>query len=117
MPRPHKVIACEIDLHAGRRFNTTFEVERAEMNNKGVYLEVLDSEKLVFTDTYTDTNTEGWKPAADPFVTAILLFSDAADGGRTQTARDRTPQTRQAHKNIGFLEGWGIVANQLEDYA
>lgn len=115
VPAPHKVTAVEIDLRAGGRFNTSFEVDGTTMDNKGVYLEVVPGEKLVFTDTYT----EGWKPAADPFMTAILLLSDTPDGGTTYTAiaRHRTAETRKAHEDMGFFDGWGTVVTQLETYA
>lgn len=115
VPRPHRVTAVDIDLRVGGRFNTTFEVDGATMENKGVYLEVVPNEKLVFTDAYT----EGWKPAPDPFMTAILLLSDAQGGGTTYTAiaRHRTPDTRRTHEEMGFFDGWGTVVTQLEDYA
>lgn len=115
IPAPHKVTSCEIDLRVGGRFNTTFDVDGAVIENRGVYLELVPQEKLVFTDTYT----EGWKPAPEPFMTAILLLSDAEGGGTTYTAiaRHRTPQTRQMHEDMGFFEGWGMVATQLEVYA
>src|SRR5690606_332630 len=115
VPRPHKVTACDIDLRVGGRFNTTFEVEGNAMDNHGVWLELIENEKLVFTDAYT----EGWKPAPDPFMTAILLLADAPDGGTTYTAiaRHRTPETRKAHEEMGFYDGWGTVVTQLEDHA
>lgn len=115
IPAPHKLTAVEIDLRVGGRFNTTFDVDGNVMDNKGVYLEVVPGEKLVFTDTYT----EGWKPAPDPFMTAILLLSDAPDGGTTYTAiaRHRTPDARKVHEDMGFFNGWGTVVTQLETYA
>ncbi|MCG6902651.1 MAG: SRPBCC family protein, partial [Rhodobacter sp.] len=115
IPAPHKVTAVEIDLRVGGRFNTTFDVEGKVMDNAGVYLEVVHGEKLVFTDTYT----EGWKPAPDPFMTAILLFSDAPEGGTIYTAiaRHRTAETRKAHEDMGFYDGWGTVVTQLDAYA
>jgi hypothetical protein len=67
----------DIDLRVGGRFNTTFDVEGNVMDNNGVYLEVVPGEKLVFTDAYT----EGWKPAPEPFMTAILTV-DAGGAGR-----------------------------------
>ncbi|MGB3147884.1 MAG: SRPBCC family protein [Paracoccaceae bacterium] len=114
VPRPHKVTACDIDLRVGGRFNTTFEVEGNLMDNHGVFLEVVNEEKLVFTDAYS----EGWKPAPDPFMTAILILGDAAGGGTTYTAiaRHRTPETRQTHEDMGFYGGWGTVVDQLEEY-
>lgn len=115
IPAPHKVTAVDLDLRVGGRFNTVFEVEGATMDNKGVYLEVVPERKLVFTDAYT----EGWKPAPEPFMTAILLLDDAPGGGTTYTAiaRHRTPESRKAHEDMGFIEGWGTVATQLERYA
>jgi uncharacterized protein YndB with AHSA1/START domain len=115
VPRPHKVTSVDISLRVGGRFNTTFEVDGNLMNNHGVYLEVVTGEKLVFTDTYS----EGWKPAAEPFMTAILLLSDAVGGGTTYTAiaRHRNPDTAKSHEAMGFYDGWGTVADQLETYA
>jgi len=115
VPAPHRVTAVEIDLRVGGRFNTTFDVEGQVMDNRGVYLEVVPQEKLVFTDAYT----EGWKPAPDPFMTAILLLADAPGGGTTYTAiaRHRTPEACKTHADMGFFDGWGTVATQLETYA
>lgn len=115
VPRPHRVTACDIDLRVGGRFNTTFEVDGNAMDNHGVYLEIVPEEKLVFTDAYS----EGWKPAPDPFMTAILLLSDNAEGGTTYTAiaRHRSTETAETHKQMGFYDGWGTVVDQLEDYA
>ncbi len=115
IPVPHKVTAVDIDLRVGGRFDTRFEVDGTSIDNRGVYLEIVPQEKLVFTDSYT----EGWKPAAEPFMTAILLLSDAADGGTTYTAiaRHRNAASRQSHEDMGFHDGWGTVATQLEAYA
>lgn len=115
VPKPNRVTACEIDLRAGGRFDTTFDVGGNEIKNRGVYLEVVDGERLVFTDSYT----EGWKPTPEPFLTAIVLFSDSAGGGTRYTAiaRHRTPEARKAHEDMGFFEGWGMVADQLDAYA
>lgn len=115
VPKPHGIDACEIDLRVGGKFNTTMNVEGNVMKNEGVYLEVVDGERLVFTDTYS----EGWKPAADPFMTAIIEFADDGKGGTTYTvtARHRSSEARQNHEDMGFYDGWGTVATQLEEYA
>jgi uncharacterized protein YndB with AHSA1/START domain len=115
VPKPHKVTDCRLDVRAGGAFNTTFEVEGNLMDNTGVYLEVVPNEKLVFTDAYS----VGWKPAAEPFMTAIVTFEDIG-GGRTRytaVARHRNVDTAKAHKDMGFFDGWGTVATQLEVYA
>jgi uncharacterized protein YndB with AHSA1/START domain len=115
IPAPHKVNSVDIDLRVGGRFNTTFDVEGNVMDNRGVYLEVVPGVKLAITDGYS----EGWKPAPDPFMTAIILLADAPGGGTTYTAiaRHRNPDTRKAHEDMGFFDGWGTVATQLEAYA
>lgn len=115
VPKPHKVTACHLDVRPGGACNTTFDVDGNIMENRGVYLEVVPNERLVFTDTYT----EGWKPAAEPFMTAILTFEDLV-GGRTRytaVARHRTAENAKTHADMGFQDGWGTVATQLEAYA
>nr|WP_255768770.1 SRPBCC family protein [Maritalea mediterranea] len=115
VPKPHKVTRCEIDLRVGGKFNTSFEFDGQEMDNQGVYLEIQNQQKLVFTDAYS----EGWKPAPDPFMTAIILFEDAPAGGTTYTAiaRHRSTEARKTHEDMGFFDGWGTVVDQLETYA
>ena len=115
VPRPHTIEACEIDLRVGGRFNTTMKVDGNLMENSGVFLEIVEGRRLVFTDGYT----EGWKPSPDPFMTAIVEFEDDGKGGTvyTATARHRSPQARQSHEDMGFFDGWGTVATQLEEYA
>ncbi len=115
VPKPHRVTACMLDVRAGGACNTTFDVDGNIMENRGIYLEVVPNEKIVFTDTYT----AGWKPAADPFMTAIVTFEDLG-GGRTRytaIARHRNSKAAQTHKDMGFFDGWGTVADQLEAYA
>lgn len=115
VPKPHRVTKCELDVRAGGACCTTFDVDGNIVENNGVYLEVIPNEKIVFTDTYT----AGWKPKADPFMTAILTFEDIGDGRTryTATVRHRSPESAAQHKAMGFHEGWGIVAGQLEAYA
>lgn len=115
VPHPHKVVDCQLDVRPGGACNTSFEVDGNRMDNKGVYLEVVPQERLVFTDTYTT----GWKPAPEPFMTAVLTFEDLGEGRTryTAVARHRSAATAQSHRDMGFHEGWGLVATQLEAYA
>ncbi|MBT8418220.1 MAG: SRPBCC family protein [Silicimonas sp.] len=115
IPKPHSLDACDIDLRVGGRFNTTMNIDGNQIQNTGVFLEIVDRKRLVFTDGYS----EGWAPAADPFMTAIVDFEDDPDGGTiyTATARHRSPEARQTHEDMGFFDGWGTVATQLEEYA
>lgn len=115
VPKPHRVVKCELDVRVGGACDTTFDVDGTEMENNGVYLEVIPNEKLVFTDAYR----AGWKPAPEPFMTAILTFADAGQG-RTRyvaIARHRSAASAKQHADMGFHDGWGTVATQLEAYA
>ena len=86
----------------------------AEKPNRGVYLEVIKNEKLVFTDAYTSA----WTPSQKPFFTVILTFEN--EGGKTRyTARvvHWLKEDYEAHAKMGFHEGWGKATEQLEALA
>lgn len=115
VPKPNRVIACTLDARAGGAFNTTFDVDGQIIQNQGVYLEVIENEKIVFTDSYT----QGWLPNPEPFMTAIITLQDAPLGGTRYTAlvRHRSQDAADMHKNMGFFEGWGAAADQLDTHA
>jgi uncharacterized protein YndB with AHSA1/START domain len=85
-----------------------------EYPNRGVYLEVVKNEKLVVTDAFVNA----WEPSEKPFMTAILTFEDE-DGKTRYTARVRhwSVADRQQHEQMGFHQGWGQCADQLEKLA
>ncbi len=115
VPKPHKVASCVLDVRPGGACNTTFDIDGTLMENNGVYLEVIEGEKLVFTDTYQ----AGWKPMPEPFMTAIITFEDLTPGVTRYRAvvRHRTKAAADQHRQMGFEGGWGTVAAQLEEYA
>jgi len=85
-----------------------------DMPNRGIYLEVVPNERLVFTDAFV----KAWEPSEKPFMTVILTFED--EGGKTRyTARVRhwTVADKEAHEKMGFHQGWGICTDQLEALA
>ncbi|MBC7367413.1 MAG: SRPBCC family protein [Undibacterium sp.] len=83
--------------------------------NRGVYLEVVPNERLVFTDAYV----RAWEPSEKPFMTAILTFEDAGAGKTLYTARVRhwSVADCRAHEKMGFHDGWGVATTQLEALA
>lgn len=111
-PKPYTTPVVEIDVRPG---GSAYFVMRGpdgkDLPNHGVYLEVVPNEKLVSTDAYV----KAWEPSEKPFMTLILTFED--EGGKTRyTARVRhwTVADREAHEKMGFHEGWGLCADQLE---
>ena len=83
--------------------------------NDGVYLEITPGRKLVFTDGYT----EGWVPNPDAMMTAVITFEPQADGRTLYIARVGHPslEKKTEHEAMGFHDGWGAVAQQLEALA
>jgi uncharacterized protein YndB with AHSA1/START domain len=110
-PLPYTTPVAELDVRTG---GASLIVMRApdgtEFPNRGVYLEVVENERLVLTDAYT----KAWVPSEKPFMTVIVTFEDA--GGQTRySARVRhwTRADREAHEAMGFHAGWGQCADQL----
>jgi uncharacterized protein YndB with AHSA1/START domain len=111
-PRPWTTPVIETDVRPG---GSSFVLMRGpdgtEFPNRGVYLEVVRNEKLVFTDAYT----AAWEPSGKPFMTVVLSFED--EGGKTRyTARVQhwTEADREEHEKMGFHDGWGKATDQLE---
>jgi uncharacterized protein YndB with AHSA1/START domain len=112
-PPPFTTPFAEIDVRAGGSSLITMRgPDGTEYPNRGVYLEVVPNERLVFTDAYV----RAWEPSEKPFMTGILTFEDAGEGKTLYTARVRhwTLADCEAHAKMGFHEGWGIATNQLE---
>jgi uncharacterized protein YndB with AHSA1/START domain len=110
-PLPYTTPIAELDVRPG---GASLIVMRApdgtELPNRGVYLEVVANERLVFTNAYTSA----WEPSDKPFMTVILTFEDV--GGRTKytaLVRHWTVADRETHEKMGFHRGWGQCADQL----
>ena len=78
-PLPWTTPHAELDVRPG---GASLVVMRGpdgnEFPNRGVYLEVVPNERLVFTDAYS----AAWEPSSKPFMTVILTFED--EGGKTR---------------------------------
>lgn len=112
-PKPWETIHAETDLRpGGANLIVMRGPDGTEMPNRGVYLEVIPNEKLVFTDAYTSA----WEPSEKPFMTVTLTFTPEA-GGTRYSARVRhwTIADRDSHAEMGFDTGWGQATDQLED--
>ena len=114
-PPPWKTVHAETDVRpGGSSFIVMKGPEGQEMPNRGIYLEVIKNEKLVFTDAYTSA----WQPSAKPFFTGVLTFEDR--GGKTlYTARALhwTKEDCETHEKMGFHQGWGIATDQMATLA
>lgn len=115
-PKPWSVSHVEMDQRPG---GASLIVMRGpngeEMPNRGVYLDVAPGERLVFTDAYESA----WRPSQKPFMTGVITFEDAGAGKTKYTARvlHWSIADREHHEKMGFHEGWGAAARQLEELA
>ena len=111
-PLPWTTPVAEADVRpGGSNLIVMRSPDGKEFSNRGVYLEVVKNQRLVFTDAYTSA----WEPSEKPFMTAILAFEDA--GGKTKytaTVCHWTVADRETHENMGFHKGWAQCADQLE---
>ncbi|ODN69282.1 SRPBCC family protein [Methylobrevis pamukkalensis] len=114
-PAPWKTVAADMDLRAGGIFSTTMRSpEGQEFPNTGVFLDVVPGERLAFTDAFV----AAWVPSDKPFMTAVITFED--EGAATRyIARvgHWTDEDVKAHEEMGFHDGWGMAADQLEAVA
>ncbi|MBI1318759.1 MAG: polyketide cyclase [Candidatus Hydrogenedens sp.] len=116
VPRPWTIGEVQTELRpGGSSLIVMRDPDGNEYPNRGVYLEVVPNERLVFTDAYI----EAWVPSGKPFFTAIVTFEDNGDGTTNYTARARhwTAEDCAQHEAMGFQEGWGKCADQLEELA
>ncbi|GBF38502.1 SRPBCC family protein [Leptospira johnsonii] len=111
-PAPWKTIDCEIDLRPGGIFRTTMlSPEGQEFPNSGCFLDIVENEKLVFTDIFEP----GFKPTANGgFFTAILTLEKHGNGTKYHVlARHKDEESRKKHEEMGFHEGWNAALDQL----
>jgi len=110
-PPPWKTVRAELDVRPGGSSCITMQgPDGTEVPNRGLYLDVVPNERLVFTDAYTSA----WQPSAKPFFTCVLTFEDE-DGKTRYIARAKhwTAEDCASHDQMGFHEGWGVATDQL----
>lgn len=112
IPAPALCQVAAMDLRPGGAFETLMSENGGPFapHVSGCYLAVEPEERLVFSTALTS----GWRPAEQPFITAIITLADHADGTEYRAhVMHKNPGDRTMHENLGFADGWGTVADQL----
>lgn len=118
-PKPWKTVECEIDLRPGGIFRTVMESpEGQRFPNAGCYLEVVENEKLVWTNAlepgYRPTKSMAACPGEEFLFTAVITLASHANGTKyTAMAIHQTEEARARHEAMGFAEGWGTALDQM----
>ncbi|MBY8915682.1 SRPBCC family protein [Nitratireductor rhodophyticola] len=116
VPKPWTISKVEMDVRpGGASLIVMRDPDGNEYPNPGIFLEVVENEKIVTTDAFTGA----WTPSEKPFMTMILTLEDAGEGRTRYIARALhwNAEDREAHEKMGFHEGWGQCADQLEEIA
>lgn len=116
IPKPLECDVVALDLRPGGGFVTRMREAGGafQPHLDACFLDVDPGRGLVFTTCLT----EGWRPA-DPWLalTAEIALHDR-DGGTLYTARVMHQDAAGASKHLemGFMDGWGTVIDQLADH-
>jgi len=103
-PLPWTTSKAETDTRAGGASLIVMRSpEGNEFPSRGVYLEVVQNERLVFTDAFT----KDWEPSEKPFMTLILTFEEIE--GKPDILRGcaigRWPTARPTRRWVSTLAG------------
>lgn len=115
-PRPWITPKVDYDLRPGGRADIAMQSPEGERHEyRGVVLEVEPGRRIVTTGAMT----EGWVPQAGEMnFVRIDTFEPEGDGTRyTAQARHWDDKAMQTHRDMGFEQGWGAVADQLGEVA
>ena len=114
-PRPWTITECEVDLRPGGHLRFVMRSPEGQLYpNVGCYLEVEPDRRLVWTDALLP----GYRPAPEPFFTAVVLMDSDGKGGTNYTAIaiHRDEDGRKKHEAMGFHSGWGQVFDQMVEH-
>ena len=123
-PRPYEITECELDLRPGGIFRIRMVGPDGFDTGHGVpgcVLEVENGRRFIWTSALGPgyrPNEAGAGCESFPF-TAVVTFEDS---GNRQThykavAMHKDEADRKTHEEMGFQDGWGTVAAQLEELA
>ncbi|WP_296426490.1 SRPBCC domain-containing protein [Yoonia sp.] len=120
-PKPVVVTDALIAPFPGGQFNSTMHIPGVPkpVVGHGCVLVAEPGRRFAFTNMMTGgfqpADTTG--PGQFPFTAEILIA--ARDTGCTYTAivRHLTAQAAQAHREMGFFDGWGTATDQLDALA
>ena len=117
-PKPWRMTEAVLDLRPGGRFFMVMAgPDGQSFPNEGSFLLAVPEQKLVFTDLMTADFAPVAAASADfgPAFTAVLTFAPEGRGTRYRAvARHSTATDAKANLDMGFSEGWGMTADQLD---
>lgn len=118
VPAPTRCRVDRLEVRPGGAFVTRLSDDGTEFvpHMNASFLVVDELERIVFTNAI-DGDWRPVNPAPVP-MTAEITFGDHPDGTDYRVVvRHGDPAARARHEELGFLEGWGSVTEQLAAFA
>jgi uncharacterized protein YndB with AHSA1/START domain len=112
IPAPARCRVRAMELRPGGAFETLISEDGGDFKPhlSACFLAVDAGERIVFTNALVG----GWRPAEQPFMTAVITLRDHPDGTEYHAhVMHRNAADRNLHAELGFHDGWGTVAGQL----
>lgn len=117
-PRPWTTELLELDLRPGGRAAMIMRGPEGEGGEpmESIVLEATPKRRIVFTNV-VDSH---WQPQNSPVANIVGWFEFAPEGDKTRYragTRHWDAESMRKHDEMGFSQGWGVVAEQLEAVA
>lgn len=115
VPKPANCRVQDWDLRPGGAFRTEIGEPGGDFgpHMTGCFLAVDELERIVLTNSLV----AGWRPAEEPFMTAVISLADHQQGTEyTAHVMHRNASDRKTHEELGFHDGWGTVIEQLAGF-
>lgn len=112
VPAPAKCRVVAMELRPGGAFVTHISEGGGDFapHLSACFLAVDPLERIVFTNALVG----GWRPAEQPFMTAIITLRDHPQGTEyVAYVMHKSQADRDLHDEMGFYDGWGTVTEQL----
>ena len=112
IPAPARCKVVEMELMPGGAFTTLISEAGGAFvpHLDACFLAVDAGERIVFTNALV----RGWRPAEQPFITAIITDADHPAGtDYAAHVMHKSGADRASHERLGFHDGWGTVIEQL----
>lgn len=112
VPAPALCRVVRMELRPGGAFETKISENGGAFSPHltACFLAAEEGRRLVFTNALT----AGWRPADNPFMTAVITLTDHPDGtDYAAHVMHRSDADRAMHEEMGFFDGWGTVIAQL----
>lgn len=117
-PRDAIMPYCKVDLRVGGTLHYRVHLPGGEIIwGKGIYREIIEPERLVFSDCFADEQGDIIDPPPElPKETLVIVTLVEQDGKTTITVEHRGVEQASEHNQGLYQQGWAESLDRLADY-